>query len=99
EAVVRTNELNYKLKVLEMARSGKAPDMRQLEIDISKQDLEKEQAKLRQLIDQLDTDRKAMDYDIAIIKSRIENSKAMLEASLVRSPLDGVVVQLFARQG
>lgn len=99
EAVVRSSATNTKLKALEMARSGKTPEMRQLELDISQHDLEKEQAKLRQLIDTLDTDRASIDYDITILKARLDYAKTTREESLVRSPLDGIVVQIYTRQG
>ena len=99
EAVVRSSATNTKLKALEMARSGKTPEMRQLELDISQHDLEKEQAKLRQLIDTLDTDRASIDYDITILKAKLDYAKTTREGSLVRSPLDGIVVQIYTRQG
>ena len=99
EAVVRSSATNTKLKALEMARSGKTPEMRQLELDISQHDLEKEQAKLRQLIDTLDTDRASIDYDITILKARLDYAETTREQSLVRSPLDGIVVQIYTRQG
>ena len=99
EAVVRSSAANTKLKALEMARSGKTPEMRQLELDISQHDLEKEQAKLRQLIDTLDTDRASIDYDITILKARLDHAKTTREESLVRSPLNGIVMQIYTRQG
>jgi HlyD family secretion protein len=99
EAVVRTTELNSRLKALEVARSGKTPEMRQIELDISQQDLQREQAKLRQLVDQLDTDRKGIDFDIAVLKAKLEQAKDTREQSLVRAPVNGVVVNMFTRQG
>jgi HlyD family secretion protein len=99
ESVVRSTELNTKLKALEVARSGKTPEMRQLELDISQHDLQQQQAKLRQLIDALETDRKVIDYEIAILRAKLQNARDTRELSLVRSPVDGVVINLFTRQG
>jgi multidrug resistance efflux pump len=99
EGVVRSTELNTKLKALEVARSGKTPDMRQLELDISQQDLQQQRDKLRQLIDALDTDRKVIDFEIAILQAKLQNARDTRELSLVRSPSDGVVINLFTRQG
>ena len=99
ETVVRTTELTVKLKALEVARSAKTPEMRQLELDISQQDLQREQAKLRQMADALDADRASIDFDVSILKAKLDNAKASREQSLVRSPLDGIVVQIFSRQG
>lgn len=99
ETVVRTTELTVKLKALEVARSAKTPEMRQLELDISQQDLQREQAKLRQMADALDADRASIDFDVSILKAKLDNAKASREQSLVRSPVDGIVVQIFSRQG
>ena len=99
EAVVRSSEASARLKALEVARSGKTPDMRQLELDISQHDIERDQAKLRQLIDTLDADRRVMNFDIAVLKSRLENSRAKRDAALIRSPVDGVVVQVLVLAG
>ena len=99
EVVVRTQELNNKLKVLELQRSGKSPEMRQLEVDIGQQDLQREQSKLRQMIDNLDTDRATIDYDIAILKAKLIDARAAREVAQVRSPLDGIIVQIYTRAG
>jgi HlyD family secretion protein len=99
ETVVRTTELNNKLKALELQRSGKSPEMRQLEVDIGQQDLQKEQAKLRQMVDNLDTDRATIDFDIAILKAKIADAKAARDLAQVRSPLDGIIVTIYTRQG
>ena len=40
-----------------------------------------------------------IDYDIAILKSKLENSRAKRELSLIRSPVDGIVTQISTRQG
>ena len=99
EAVLGTTELNTKLKSLEVARSGKTPEMRQLELDISQQELKREQAKLRQMVDTLETDRATIEFDISILKAKLDNAKTTREQSLVRAPLDGIVVQIYSRQG
>jgi multidrug resistance efflux pump len=40
-----------------------------------------------------------MELDIANTNARIDNARRTREEALVRSPLDGVVVQIFSRQG
>jgi HlyD family secretion protein len=99
EGAVRSTEMNVKLKALEIARSSKTPDMRQLELEIGQQELQQQQSKLRQLIDVLDTDRKVIEFEIAILKAKLETEKDMREQSLVRSPVNGVVVNLLTREG
>ena len=99
EVVVRSAAEQHKLKTLEMQRSGKPPDQKQLELSISQQDLEREQAKLRVQKETLQTDLSQIDTDIAITSARLDSARTTREQALVRSPLDGVVVQIYTRQG
>ena len=99
EVAVKSATEESKLKVLEMQRSGKPPDVRQLEVNISQWNLEREQAKLRVRKETLQSDLAQIDSDIGVITARLDNARSTAEESLVRSPLDGVVVQVYARQG
>ena len=45
------------------------------------------------------TDLAAVDTDIAIATAKIEKARTTREQALIRSPFDGIVVQIFARQG
>ena len=98
EVVVRSAAEELKLKNLEVQRSGKPPDMKQLELNISQQSLEREQAKLRVMKETLATDVAQIDTDISITVAKLDNSRTSREQALVRSPLDGVVVQIYTRQ-
>ncbi len=98
EVVVKTAADENKLKALEMQRSGKPPDQKQLELNISQQNLEREQAKLRVMKESLATDLAQIDTDISIISAKLDNARTTREQALVRSPLDGVVVQIYAHQ-
>lgn len=99
EVVVRTAAEELKLKNLEVARSGKPPEMKQLELNISQQSQEREQAKLRVMRETLETDLAQIDTDISITAAKLDNARTTREQALVRSPLDGVVVQIYTRQG
>ena len=99
EVAVKSSTEESKLKVLEMQRSGKPPDVRQLEVNISQWNLEREQAKLRVKKETLQSDLAQIDSDIGVITARLDNARTTAEESLVRSPIDGVVVQIYARQG
>lgn len=99
EVVVKSSAEELKLKSLEMQRSGKPPDQKQLELSISQQSLEREQAKLRVQKETLQTDLEQIDTDIAIITAKLDNARNTREQALVRSPLDGVVIQIYTRQG
>ncbi len=99
EVVVKSAAEEVKLKNLEMQRSGKPPDQKQLEQSISLQSLEREQAKLRILKETLESDLQQSDNDIAIIKAKLDSARNTREQALVRSPLDGIVIQIYTRQG
>jgi multidrug resistance efflux pump len=98
EVVVKTSNDENKLKALEMQRSGKPPDQKQLEMSISQQNLEREQAKLRVMKETLATDLAQVDTDISIIAAKLDNARTTREQALIRSPLDGVVVQIYTHQ-
>jgi HlyD family secretion protein len=99
EAVVKTTALNTQLKTLEVARSGKTPEMKNLELKIAQQDLNREQTKLRMMIETLNTDRGQAESDIKILEAKLDQARTVREQSLVRTPIDGVVVQIYSRQG
>jgi multidrug resistance efflux pump len=99
EVVVKTKVDENKLKVLETARSGRTPDMKQLDLSISEHELERERAKLRVLKETLQTDLAQIDTDIQISAAKLEKAKTEREQALVRSPINGTVLQIFTRQG
>ena len=99
EVVVKTAAEEVKLKNLEVARSGKPPDMKQLEINISQQSLEREQAKLRVMKETLASDLAQIDIDISITSAKLDQARINREQGLLRSPIDGVVVQIYTRKG
>jgi multidrug resistance efflux pump len=99
EAVVKSSTEEAKLKVLEMQRSGKPPDQKDLEVSISKQTLEKDQAKLKMMKETLASDLAQSDTDIAIQTAKLENARTTREQALVRSPVNGIVVQIWTHPG
>ncbi|TAJ33977.1 MAG: HlyD family efflux transporter periplasmic adaptor subunit [Reyranella sp.] len=99
EVAVKSAAEELKLKTLELQRSGKPPDQKQLELSISQQNLEREQAKLRVQKETLETDLAQIDTDLSIITAKLDNARNTREQALVRSPLDGVVIQIYTRQG
>lgn len=99
EVVVKSEAESNKLKALQMQRSGLPPDQKQLELNIAQQNLEREQLKLRVQKETLATDLAQIDTEISIITSKLDNARTTREQALVRSPLDGVVVQIYSRQG
>lgn len=99
EVVVKGKSEELKLKTLELQRSGKQPDMKQIELNISQQDVAREEAKLRVMKETLTTDIAQIDTDIAITTAKLDNARTSREQALVRSPLNGLIVQIHTRQG
>ena len=99
EGVVRMAVEENALKALEIARSGKLPEMKQLELSISQQALERQQAKLRVMKETLNTDLAVSDAAIKMAIAALDNARIGREQALVRSPVDGVVVHIYSRQG
>ena len=99
EVVVKGKAEELKLKTLELQRSGKQPDMKQIELNISQQDVAREEAKLRVMKETLTTDIAQIDTDIAITTAKLDNARTTREQALVRSPLNGLIVQIHTRQG
>jgi multidrug efflux pump subunit AcrA (membrane-fusion protein) len=99
EIVVKSEAETNKLKVLEMQRTSMPPDQKQLELNISQQNLERERAKLRVQKETLATDLAQNGTEISLMEAKVETARVSREQALVRSPLDGLVSQLFTRQG
>lgn len=99
EASLKSSIEQNKLDALQRARSGKPPDVREIETSIADQALERQKARLALMKTTLENDTAQYEIDIANTQSRVDSAKRTLEDALVRSPLDGVVVQIFSRQG
>ena len=99
EASLKSSIEQNKLDALQRARSGKPPDVREIETAIAEQGLERQKVRLKLLKTTLENDLAQNEIDLANTQSRIDSAKRSLEDTLVRSPLDGVVVQIFSRQG
>jgi HlyD family secretion protein len=99
EATLKSSIEQNKLDALQRARSGKPPDVREIETAIAEQGLERQKVRLKLLKTTLENDLAQNEIDLANTQSRIDSAKRSLEDTLVRSPLDGVVVQIFSRQG
>ena len=99
EATLKSSIEQNKLDALQRARSGKPPDVREIETAIADQGLERQKVRLALLKTTLENDLAQHEIDMANTQSRIDSAKRTLEDALVRSPLDGVVVQIFSRQG
>jgi len=99
EVSVKTAAEESRLKDLELSRSSVPPDQKQIQSTLSQQTLEREQAKLKFQKEVLAADLAQTESSIAILETKLDDAKVERELALVRSPLDGVVVDIYTRQG
>lgn len=99
EATLKSSIEQNKLDALQRARSGKPPDQREIETALADQALERQKVRVQLLKTTLDNDLAQYEIDLVNTQSRVDSAKRTLEDALVRTPLDGVVVQIFSRQG
>ncbi len=99
EISVKSASEENRLKDLELSRSSVPPDQKQLQSNLSQQSLEREEAKLTFQKQVLAADLAQTEADIAIFEAKLDEAKLERELAVVRSPLDGVVVDIYTRQG
>lgn len=99
EVSVKSASEENRLKDLELSRSSVPPDQKQLQSTISQQTLEREQAKLKFQKEVLAAELAQTESSITILEAKLDEAKVERELTMVRSPLDGVVVDIYTRQG
>lgn len=99
EIVVKLAEANYHLKALELARTTLPSDERELRLTLFLRKVERERARLVARKEYLDADLVLAQSDLTILNGRLENAEHSREQTLVRAPLDGMVVEIIARTG
>jgi multidrug resistance efflux pump len=99
EAALQSAEQNNRLRALERARSNKPLDQRELEARIADLDLQKQRSDLQLAKQALASDCERNRIDISKIEALVEHERKVQEQSLIRSPLNGVVIQIYSRVG
>lgn len=99
EQSIQTTIDDRKLQELKRQRSGRPPEEKALEMSISDRGFESQKANLDLAKRTLATDLELNQIDIANAEAKVESAKADREAALVRSPVDGQVVEIYTRQG
>jgi len=99
EATLKSSIEQNKLDALVRARSGKPPDQREIETTLAEQALERQRVRVELLKTTLKNDLTQYEIDLANSEAKVDSARRTREDALVRSPLDGVVVQIFSRQG
>jgi len=84
---------------IEIQRSAILPEIKQIDIETSQAKVDQEQRKLATMRAALDTDTQTAAAELAIAEAEVEQLRSNRENSLIRSPINGVILQLYARQG
>jgi multidrug resistance efflux pump len=99
EADIKTTIDQNKLWSLERTRSGMQADAKALANDINERALASQKSRLKLQKQALQNSIAQNEIDIAVAEISLENARADREAALVRSPIDGEVVEISTRQG
>lgn len=99
EATLKSTLDSNKLQALQRARSPKPADQKEIEAALIEQALERQKATLELMKTRLAIDLEQYKIDLANAVGRVDSARRTLEDSFVRSPIEGVVLQIFTRQG
>ncbi len=99
EQAVRLAELSAKRTLIEIQRSATLPEIKQIDSETAQAKVDQEQRKLATMRAALDADTQTAAAELAIAEAEVEQLRSNRENSLIRSPINGVILQLYARQG
>jgi HlyD family secretion protein len=99
EATLKSSIESNKLAALGRLRSGTPNDQKEMEASLQVESVEREKARLELAKQTLKYDLAQYELDLANAKASVESARQSREDAVVRSPLDGVVVEIYARQG
>jgi multidrug efflux pump subunit AcrA (membrane-fusion protein) len=99
EATLKSSIESNKLASIQRLRSGTPNDQKEMEAALQVQSIEREKVRLELAKQTLKNDLAQYEIDLANSEASLENARRTREEALVRSPLDGVVVEIFSRQG
>jgi multidrug resistance efflux pump len=88
-----------RLSAILRERSGRPAQERELEVALSEQRLKQQRESLELAKRSLEIQLAQNEIDIRRYKALVEDAQRALEQSLVRSPVDGIVIQVNSRQG
>jgi len=99
EAAVKSTVESNKLQALQRARAAKPADQKEIEAALAEQALERQKKTLELMKTSLSIDLEQYQIDLTNAVARVDTARRTREDSLVRSPIEGVVLQIFTRQG
>jgi multidrug resistance efflux pump len=99
EATVKSAIQSNRLQDLQRARSPKPTDQKEIEATLAEQALEREKATLELMKTKLEADVAQAETDLTNAVARVDAARRTRDDALVRSPINGIVLQIFTRQG
>ncbi|CAN5880645.1 ABC exporter membrane fusion protein [soil metagenome] len=99
EAALKSAIEQNKLDILVRTRTPLPPDQKEIQASLANQGLERQKVRVQLLKTALANDLQQYDIDLANGEARVDSARRTREDALVRTPLDGVIVQIFTRQG
>jgi HlyD family secretion protein len=99
EQAVRLAELENRKTQIEMESSALRPQIKQINLEAAQAKVDQEQRKLATMRAALDIDIQTAAAELAISEAEVEQLRSNRENSLIRSPINGVILQLYAREG
>ena len=99
EAAVKSTVEANKLQGLQRVRSAKPADQKEIEAALAEQALERQKKTLELMKTRLSIDLEQYQIDLTNAVARVDAARRTREDSVVRSPIEGVVLQILTRQG
>lgn len=99
EAAVNSMAEANKLKHLQRMRLSMPTDQKEIEVTLAEQALEQQKAILEIMKTKLANDLAQHEIELANAVARVDSARQTREDTLVRTPIDGIVAQIFTRVG
>ena len=99
EDALKSTIESERLNAILRERSGRPAQERELEVALAEQRLKQQHDSLEMAKRSLEIQLSQNDIEIRKFKAALEDAQTALEQALVRSPIDGIVIQVNSRQG
>lgn len=99
ESLLRATMANKNYRAYMLSKSTKPAELKEAELSVSEHAVMRQRAAVFYLKEVLRSDLLTVDEQIKIAKNNVEVARLSLEQTIVRSPIDGTIVQIFTRKG
>ena len=99
ESLLRATLANRNYRAYMLSKSAKPDELKDAELSVSEHAVLRQRAAVFYLKEVLRSDLLMIDEQIKIAKDNVEIARLSLEQTIVRSPIDGTIVQIFTSKG